>query len=170
MLTIDPTVTENSIGVLASDFADKNRSNLRELAFQQHGQKYAYLADSSPTEFDKANVRDGHYPMWGAIHFVAPTVNGNPSQIAGAFINKFNKTKLDENLAAATIGAGFVPACAMKVTHTTEVGPLTAFKPAFTCSCFFEKETRGTTSCQACTSSSGCSAAAPNCNYGYCEP
>ena len=35
MEAIDPSVTESVIGLLSSDFADKSRANLRELAFQQ---------------------------------------------------------------------------------------------------------------------------------------
>ena len=28
-----------------------------------------YLPDSTGTSFDKKNVRDGHYWLWGAQHF-----------------------------------------------------------------------------------------------------
>ncbi len=84
MQAIDPLVSESVIGVLSADFADRARSNLRQLAFQQRGQKYGYLPDSSPQVSDKANVRDGHYPIWGAIHFYANTTAGVPSQAASA--------------------------------------------------------------------------------------
>jgi hypothetical protein len=169
METLDPKLAEGGIGILSSDFADKNRANLRELAFQQRGQRYGYLADSTPESLDKANVRDGHYPIWGAIHFMAATTNGVPSDAAKALISQFNVPKLDENLVSAIIDAGFVPTCAMKVTHSTEVGPLTAYNPSFRCGCFFDKKANGTTTCQVCTGNSDCPSTAPDCNYGYCE-
>ena len=169
MESVDPNAAENVIGVLASDFADKSRANLRELAFQQHGQKYAYLADSTPDSFDKANVRDGHYPNWGAIHFVAPTMNGVPSQAAGALITQFSLAKLDKNLVAAIVEAGFVPPCAMKVSRTTEVGPLSLFQPNFGCGCYYDSLVNTASSCKACTTANDCTGSNKACNYGFCE-
>ena len=169
MEAIDPNLAEKGIGLLSSDFADRNRANLRELAFQQRGQRYGYLADSTLESLDKVNVRDGHYPIWGAIHLLAQTVNGVPSDAAKALITQFTVPKLDENLVSAIIGAGFVPTCAMKVMHSVEVGPLTAYQPSFGCGCFFDKKATGTTTCKSCTSVSDCPSSAPACNYGYCE-
>jgi hypothetical protein len=169
MEAVDPNVAENVIGMLSSDFADKSRANLTTLAFQQQGQKYGYLPDSSPDAFDKANVRDGHYPIWGAIHLMAATSNGVPSQAASALITQFTLPKLDEKLVGAIVESGFVPACAMKVMHTTEVGPLTLFKPAFGCSCYYDKQVKGSTACTVCTTNGDCGGATPKCNYGYCE-
>jgi len=169
METLDPKLAEGGIGILSSDFADKNRANLRELAFQQRGQRYGYLADSSPESLDKANVRDGHYPIWGAIHFMAATTNGVPSDAAKALISQFNVPKLEESLVSAIIDAGFVPTCAMQVTHSSEVGPLAAYQPSFGCGCFFDKKANGTTTCKACTGNGDCPSSAPACNYGYCE-
>jgi hypothetical protein len=169
MKAIDPSFAELAIGILSSDFADDNRNNLRELAFQQRGQRFAYLPDSNAVSTDKANVRDGHYPIWGAIHFLAATENGVPSAAARALISQFTVPKLDESLVSAIIGAGFVPPCAMKVTHTMEVGTLTAFQPPFGCSCFYENQVNHTTACHTCTSPADCTSAAPACNYGFCE-
>lgn len=169
MEAIDPSVAENVIGLLSSDFADRGRANLRELAFQQHGQSYGYLPDSNPDRFDKANVRDGHYPIWGAIHFLAPTTNGVPSQGASALITQFTLPKLDPQLVSAIIDSGFVPSCAMSVNHTSELGPLIAFKPAFRCGCFYDQKVNGKSSCSACVGPSDCASSAPKCNYGYCE-
>lgn len=169
MKAIDPSLAEGAIGVLSSDFVDNNRANLRELAFQVQGQRYAYLADSTPESFDKANVRDGHYPIWGAIHLMAATDNGVPSLAASALITQFTVPKLDQNLVSAIIDAGFVPPCAMKVTHSSEVGPLSSFVPPFGCGCFYDKKVNGTTACQTCSAPGDCSSSAPACNYGYCE-
>ena len=166
---VDPSQAEGSIGILSSDFADRNRANLRVLAFQQHGQRYAYYPDSTAESLDKANVRDGHYPIWGAIHFMAATDNAVPSEAARALIKQFTVPKLDQTLVSAIIDAGFVPPCAMKVTHSSEVGPLSAFQPDFGCSCFYDKTVTGTTACQTCGNSSDCTGAAKACNYGFCE-
>jgi len=169
MEAVDPSLAEGAIGVLSSDFADRSRANLRTLAFQQHGQRYAYFPDSTAEAVDKANVRDGHYPIWGAIHFMAATTNGVPSDAARALITQFVVPKLDEALVAATIEAGFVPPCAMKVTHTSEIGPLSAIEPPFGCSCFYDHQVTHQTACKACTTSSECSGDAKVCNYGFCE-
>jgi hypothetical protein len=169
MEAVDPSQAEGAIGILSSDFADRNRANLRVLAFQQHGQRYAYYPDSTAESFDKANVRDGHYPIWGAIHFMAATDNAVPSEAARALIKQFTVPKLDHTLVSAIIDAGFVPPCAMKVTHSSEIGPLSVFQPDFGCSCFYDKTVTGVTSCQACVNSSDCTGAAKVCNYGFCE-
>lgn len=166
---VDPSQAEGAIGILSSDFADRNRDNLRVLAFQQHGQRYAYYPDSNAVSFDKANVRDGHYPIWGAIHFMAATDNAVPSEAARALIKQFTVPKLDQTLVTAIIDAGFVPPCAMKVTHSSEIGPLSAFQPDFGCGCFYDKKVTGATSCQTCTASGDCTGAAKVCNYGFCE-
>jgi len=169
MEAIDPSVAENVIGLLSSDFADRSRANLRELAFQEHGQIYGYLPDSSVDSVDKANVRDGHYPIWGAIHLIAATQNGVPSQAASALITQFTVPKLDPELVAAIIDSGFVPPCAMKVNHTSELGALAGFEPAFGCSCFYDAKVNGKSTCTACGGPADCPSSAPACNYGYCE-
>jgi hypothetical protein len=173
MVAVDPTAAERTIGVLSSDFADKNRGNLRTLAFQQAGQKFGYLPDSTKDSFDKANVRDGHYPIWGAIHLIATDVSGGaPSPAASALISQLVAPMLKEQVLTAIVSAGFVPACAMTVTHTTEVGPLAAYKPSFGCSCFFEKQVNGGVAparCKSCRGAGDCGGATPACNYGFCE-
>jgi hypothetical protein len=173
MVAVDPTAAERTIGVLSSDFADKNRGNLRTLAFQQAGQKFGALPDSTKDSFDKANVRDGHYPIWGAIHVMAATASGGaPSPAASALISTLVAPMLKEQVLIAIVAAGFVPKCAMAVTHTTEVGPLSVYKPPFGCSCFFEKQVNNGTAparCKSCSGSADCGGATPACNYGFCE-
>jgi hypothetical protein len=173
MVTVkDSAVAERTIGVLSSDFADKNRGNLRTLAFQQAGQKFGYLPDSTRNSFDKANVRDGHYPIWGAIHLMAATPSGGaPSPAASALISELVASMLKEQVLTAIVSAGFVPPCAMTVTHNTEVGSLSVYKPTFGCSCFFEKQVNGVAParCKSCRGSGDCGGATPACNYGFCE-
>jgi hypothetical protein len=169
MEAIEPSDAEASIGMLSNDFADRNRANLRELFFQQQGQTFGYLPDSTPQATDKANVRDGHYPVWGPVHLLATTTNGVPSQAASALITQFTVPKLDQGLVTAIISAGFIPDCAMQVSRTSEVGPLSAYTPPFGCSCYYDEQVNGSNSCTACTKSGDCPSDHPACNYGYCE-
>jgi ABC-type phosphate transport system substrate-binding protein len=170
MVAIDPTQAEKAIGVLSSDFADQARANLRVLAFQAAGQKAGYLPDSQPHLYDKANVRDGHYPIWGPIHLYAATTNGVPSRAADALVRRFSVPKLDQKLLAAVVASGYIPACAMRVQRDQEMGPMASHQPQFGCGCFFEAAVNGgKPNCQACSGPGDCPAARPSCNYGYCE-
>jgi hypothetical protein len=171
MEALDPADNEAAIGMLSNDLADRNRANLRTLAFQEAGQSFGYLPDSTADTFDKKNVRDGHYPVWGPVHLLATTQNGVPSQAASALITQFNVAKLDQTLVSAIIEAGFVPSCAMQVMRTEEVGPLSAYTPPFGCGCFFDTQIDGVApdSCAACSGPADCSSDKPACNYGFCE-
>jgi hypothetical protein len=166
-----PENAESAIGVLSNDYADRSRANLTELAFQQQGQVYGYLPDSAPTSLDKMNIRDGHYPIWGQIHLLASVSGGQPSQAASALVTQFTVPKLDQTLVTAIIQAGFIPTCAMAVSHTTEAGPLSVYQPPFGCSCYFDATTASTvgSACTTCTSAAECPSTRPACNYGYCE-
>lgn len=169
MEDVDPKFTEQAIGVLSSDFADKSRGDLRVLPFQERGQRYGYLPDSKAASFDKANVRDGHYPIWGAIHLLASTQNGVPSDAARALIRRLTLPRLDLDMVLAIIKSGFVPSCAMTVNHPSEVGPLSKFTPEVGCACLYEHEVNGKASCAACGAPGDCPSTTPACNYGYCE-
>jgi len=158
-----------SIGILSIDYADKNRDNLRVLYLQAQGQLSGFLPDSSPTSTNKANVRDGHYPLWGYQHFYTANINGSPSATAGAFVTRFSVPKLDRELVAAMIDASLVPQCAMKVARDSEMGPFIPNPYKFKCGCFFDYHTTGHASCATCTTANDCPAAAPACNYGFCE-
>jgi hypothetical protein len=62
-----------------------------------------------------------------------------------------------------------VPQCAMKVTRSTEMGPLSPFAAQNACGCYFEQKATGQTLCTKCTTSAGCPTSAPVCSFGYCE-
>ncbi len=165
-----PANAESAIGVLSNDYADRSRANLTELAFQQQGQVYGYLPDSAPTSLDKMNIRDGHYPIWGQIHLLASISGGQPSQAAAALVTQFTVPKLDLTLVTAIIQAGFIPTCAMQVSHTEEAGDLSVYQPPFGCSCYFDATTGSTlpSACNACGSDlPACPSSRPACNYGY---
>jgi ABC-type phosphate transport system substrate-binding protein len=167
-----PTVAaDKAIGILSDDFAITQKGNLRVLSFQAFGQQCGFLPDSTEFTNDKANVRDGHYPVWGPLHFFTSLSNGGaPSAAAGALLLRFSQSKLDQALVQAIAKIGDVPACAMHVKRTTEMGDLSAATPAYSCDCYFDFLVNGKTTCQTCAMSSECPSSRPTCNYGYCEP
>jgi hypothetical protein len=166
---IDPLSAEKAIGVLSADFADRARANVRELMFQEEGQACGFLPDSSPTTFDKLNVRDGHYPIWGPIHLFTNDQNSVPSQAAGALVTRFSVPRLEQSLLDAIISSGYIPQCAMRVQRSEEMGSLGSYQPQFGCGCYFENKVNGKSTCQACSGPGDCPSSLPACNYGFCE-
>jgi ABC-type phosphate transport system substrate-binding protein len=173
-----------SIGFISADAFDAvgataaatPRTQLSELAFQWYGQTKAYYADSDPSAFDRRNVRDGHYAIWGYEHMLA-AVDGsgaitNPK--AANFIGWINGTKVDASFDPVVLeaGAGTIPTCAMKVQRYTDGGPLAYYTPADPCGCAFEAAvTKMTpTGCDACTGTgaSTCTGG-KSCHHGFCE-
>jgi hypothetical protein len=165
----DPTAAEKAIGIVSVDIADEQRSNMRVLAFQGYGQSCGYLADSTPFAEDKANVRDGHYPVWGPVHFYARTTNSIPSPAAADLVTRFSAVRLDQSLLTTIIKGHLVPKCAMNVQRTSEMGPLSPYQTDARCSCYFDSLANGGTTCQACNGPADCPSDHPACNYGYCE-
>ena len=169
---VPQTKSGSSIGILSTDFADTERARLRILAFKAKGQSCGYLPDSTPFTRDKLNVRDGHYAIWGPVHFYAQVSGGVPSAAAAALVTRFSLPRLDAPLLDAITKSGLVPACAMKVQRTSEMGPLTPFSPNFQCGCYFEANVpngAAPPSCVPCNGPSDCAAATPACNNGFCE-
>jgi hypothetical protein len=166
-----------ALGYASSDFADLNRDKVKTLAFQYKGQLCGYLPDSSSTSFDKRNVRDGHYWLWGAQHFygkIDPTtkkltspgvatlvglVTGEVAAPAGVSIAKF------------AIDTGNVPRCAMTVWRDGDLGEFYSYAPPEPCGCFFEKSVPGgSTTCKVCADDTACaSTPGSKCRFGYCE-
>jgi hypothetical protein len=163
------TEAEQSIGILSIDYADKNRGNLRSLYLQSTGQLCGYLPDSDKNSFDKMNVRDGHYPLWGYQHFFTPVGPGGvPSDAAKAFVTRISVSRLDQTLVDNIIAASLVPQCAMKVVRTNEVGDFSP-QSGLQCGCYFDFKTTGKSACTRCQSSSDCPSDHSACNYGFCE-
>jgi ABC-type phosphate transport system substrate-binding protein len=167
-LLVDPAVAEKSIGILSTDFTEKERANLRVLAFQPSGQSCGLLPDASANSREKRNVREGRYPIWGPLHLFARTTNGLPTDAAGALVLKFATPKIDPVVLDAEIDGGVVPQCAMRVTRTDEMGEIKPYAPPFPCGCYYDKRTNGKTDCAACSVPADCSAT-QSCNLGYCE-
>lgn len=163
------TAVEQSIGILSIDYADKNRGNLRSLYLQSTQQTCGYLPDSNKNVFDKLNVRDGHYPLWGYVHFFTPVGPGGvPSDAAKAVVTRLSIARLDQQLLDNIIGASIVPQCAMKVVRTGEQSDYAPYT-GLQCGCYFDFRTTGRSGCKSCQSSSDCPANRSACNYGYCE-
>ena len=135
----DPSLAEQAIGIISTDYYDDDRANLKALAFQAEGQGCAYLPDSTPYKKDKQNVRDGHYPIWGPIHFFAAVNNGVPvSPGAQAFASVVSVPNIPQALLDAFIGSSLVPSCAMSRAALERARALTAYSPPFQCGCYFE--------------------------------
>jgi hypothetical protein len=171
----DPGTANQAIGIISADYYDSDRSNLKALAFSAPGQTCAYLPDSTPYSKDKRNVRDGHYPIWGPVHFFAAVNNGTPvSPGAEAFVSIVSVPNIPKTLLDAFIGSSLVPACAMSVTRTSELGDLSTFAPPFECGCYFEASPAvngaAPAGCARCNTSSDCTDPhKPACNLGFCE-
>lgn len=170
MEAVEPALAEQTIGIISADFASSERARgvVRTLAFQARGQSVGFFPDSRLGLGDRRNVRDGHYPLWGPIHFFVRRAGGELSPAASAFAIRFSGTRLDKDLVEGIIRAGNVPACAMNVARTEEMGPIQKSKPAYACGCFFDSLTTST-SCQRCEVSQNCPPDKNQCNYGFCE-
>jgi hypothetical protein len=171
----DPTVAEQAIGIISADYYDADRANLKALAFAADGQTCAYLPDSTPYKTDKQNVRDGHYPIWGPVHFFTAVSGGVPvSPAAQAFVSVVSVPNIPQALLDAFIASSLVPTCAMSVQRSSELGDLSTYSPPFQCGCYFEASptVNGAppSSCAPCKTGNDCTDPThPACNLGYCE-
>ena len=164
---------EQAIGILSDTDMDATvASHVRILAYKDNDQTCAYYPDSTSTARDKANVRDGHYTLWGPMHFFAyvdargaaqsPTVGRVISYLIGT---AEEPTGVD--IVQADANANLVPPCAMHVARTVEMGPLMSYAPAASCSCYFDYVATGHTTCLACAKNADCPASAPVCNLSH---
>jgi ABC-type phosphate transport system substrate-binding protein len=173
-----------TLGILSGDWFDPYRQpnmgkQLKVLAFKDHGQSCGYLPDSSSTTYDKLNVRQGRYAIWGPLHIIAKVGgDGKPSSpLAASVISNLTFDGLSTADKQAMIdletGAHVIPQCAMQVSRTAEVGTQTLSTPDEPCGCYFEKKASGspTSSCTVCSDDTACAgtAATPKCRYGFCE-
>jgi hypothetical protein len=105
---VSAALANSAVGILSTDFADTVRGKLRILAFQDTGQLSGYSPDSSANTRDKRNVRDGHYSIWGPVHFFAQVTGGIPnSAAAAALVTRFTVSKLEQPLLDAIIKSGW---------------------------------------------------------------
>ncbi len=186
-----------AIGILAADLGDTYRGplnagvdggaatgGLKILAFQAKDQDCGYLPDSDSTHFDKINVRQGRYDIWGPIHLVtAVDGSGNPSNAnVATIINTITANGLTDaqlqTVIKADANAHVIPQCAMQVSRSAEVSPIqgggiASYQPPEGCGCYYESLKNGGSPyspyCTACTGDSNCSGSYPKCHFGYCE-
>ena len=180
---------DSTLGILASDVADGNRQVLKPLAFQDVGQTCGWFPDSTQTSFDKKNVRDGHYPIWGPSHFIAYVdANGNPvnprvKELIDALNGEDTRVLAHLDIVQFYATSHVVPACAMHVSRASDGQDYSPFAPPTSCSCYYDLAATGQVDpakCVSCKSSADCAAApdgARSCvlafgipPVGFCEP
>ena len=166
----------SAIGILGAADYDLHRDSLRSLAFKAIGQWFAYYPDSSSTAFDKRNVRDGHYWIWGPLHMFAWMNGSNTARPnAKVFLDLLSgATPLPgttpPSITKVLIQSHVIPACAMHVQRSIEVGSLSKYSDAAPCDCYFEQVATGTTTCTSCTSADGTACTGGGvCRRGFCE-
>lgn len=177
------TDKNSAIGLLASSAADKERGELRILAFQSEGQACGYLPDSSATAFDKVNVREGRYGIFGPMQFLVNvdsdrlpvSVSANDDTHVRTAIDFLTLSEsLDQRsqriMLEAAVKASVIPPCAMKVQRKDEYSDPVAFEPDQACHCFFDVNAGvANHGCVSCESDADCGGDTPACNFGYCE-
>lgn len=137
----DPFDADRAIGLLGADTYDADRTNLKALGFVAKGQTCAYVPDSGLSTFDKRNVRDGHYPIWGTLHFfTAVEATEYLSHAAEKFVTLFNLSPRPDKLLDALIDASWIPECAMEVENLSDLSdPTTSNPPPDPCGCYFDR-------------------------------
>jgi hypothetical protein len=171
------TPADTTIGILASNQADANRSTIKRLAFQAYGESCALYPDSSYASSDKANVRNGTYNIWGPSHILAKTTAGAATGQAKALIDILEGTTVVPavDIVNLEILANTTPQCAMTVKRTSEIGTPAPFTPDASCGCYFDSlrgDAAAKAACTACTvatAATDCPAGKTACNHGFCE-
>ncbi len=162
---------EKAIGIVGAEIYDAGtiRNGHRALAFRSFKQNYAYYPDSTPTAYDKRNVRDGRYTAFGYAHIMtAVDAQGKPiNPLVGIWVDQLTSLRSDV-LTTVIRNVKMVPQCAMNVARTSDGGDLIPYTGP-SCSCFYEATLAGKAParCQSCTTDVDCST--KHCNLGYCE-
>ncbi len=144
------TSPEKTVGLLGAEIYDTARGSVSALAYRARGQRLAYYPDSTPTSFDKQNVRDGHYATWSPTVWLARVdAQGTPTDarvryVIDALLGAPGLTPApDFDPLDIVISKGLVPDCAMKVTRQFEGGDLSPYHPALPCGCAYERKVGG---------------------------
>jgi hypothetical protein len=164
---------EKTLGILGVEIYDGARSMVHALAFRAFKQLKSYWPDASATTFDKKNVRDGHYPLWSYVQYVAPqgasgAANAGAQLIIDMLAGKTITPDPGFEPLDVEIANGLVPVCAMKVQRSAEGGDLSPYSATEPCGCYYDaKVPMGTTSCTTCSDDTACGGG--KCRHGYCE-
>jgi ABC-type phosphate transport system substrate-binding protein len=176
----DVGTANQTLGILGVDYIDSRdlRAQVRILAYRDTLQGCAVYPDSTATARDRRNVRDGHYPLWGPVHFlIRSNEAGQPAdprtrQELSDAIAYLTGTKVLPNgvrMIDLYADSGLVPECAMRVTRGRDGGDIRPFRSPSPCGCLFEERVTGSSSCVRCDVQGDC-AADEVCSLGYCEP
>ncbi|MET0386778.1 MAG: hypothetical protein ABW321_12505 [Polyangiales bacterium] len=171
----DATNKEAAIGFVSGENADDNRDTVRTLAYQHKGQSCGYWPDSSVGKFDKRNVRNGQYYLWGPTHLFATVDDAGQIEDESArrligYLSGAVVPPSDVNILDITIDNGNIPQCAMQVKRDGDLGPIASFQPDEPCGCYYEFKATGSTDCAECESDDDCTSGdAKTCRHGYCE-
>lgn len=179
-ITMVAAATPPSAGLsyVSSDAADAARATVKTLAYQHKGQICGYLPDATTTSFDKRNVRDGHYWLWGAQNFYGlkdATTGAWSNPNVGALVDLVTgaaAAPAGVDIIKAAIDTGNVPRCAMSVWRDGDLGPFYSYAPPAPCVCHYEKNVPGgSTTCKACTTNADCASVSANakCRLNLCE-
>jgi hypothetical protein len=171
-LEVDPN-PESAIGILADTNLDATTAtHLTTLAYKDFNQSCGYYPDSTAAAHDKTNVRDGHYALWGPIHFFTYVDSRGVPQNP-------NVQRLISYMIGTTVAPGgvdlvqveaqnnLVAPCAMHVSRTVELGPLASYAPPGSCACYYDYVSTGQSQCTPCNKTSDCPALAPVCNQSF---
>lgn len=167
------------IGYVSGSAADATRGTANEvktLAFQAKGQTCGFWPDSKPNTLDKINVRTGQYELWTPGHFYTKVdgsgkpVNQTVADLLDWYAGKIGSVP-PVDVTGLVIDSGDIPLCAMQVTRSGLLGPVSSWQPPQGCTHFFEKRATGSTTGTPCTVVADCAGVANEhlCNYGYCE-
>jgi hypothetical protein len=178
MVAAAATNADGTLGILGADVYDSgsNRSMVKALAFRAFKQDLAYWPDSSPTSFDKRNVRDGHYTPYGYAHIVAK-VDGqgqlvNPkAQLIADLVNGQKTLEGVDIIKVLGATAHLIPQCAMRVQRDRDGGDsIASIQPDEPCDCYYESAATGNATpdgCTVCTDDGACGGG--KCRNGFCE-
>lgn len=169
-----PMEPASSLSILPTTLIDKRRADVRVLGFQSVGQHGAFFPDRKTTTFDKQNVRDGHYPLWGYVHMLLQADPVRPTQalslpaarVADILMGKEKVASRDT--VQMQVSHGFVPQCAMRVAKMNDSAPLTPAPAKDACHCWYEKNVQaGVLNCGECKDGMTC--AVGTCRRNFCE-
>jgi hypothetical protein len=170
---------DKTLGILGADVYDGGtaRQQVKALAFRAYKQKKAYWADSTPTSFDKKNVRDGHYVPFGYAHFIAAVDGTNTPTNAKAklvidILQQKQSISMVDTIKVLAQTAHLIPQCAMKVKRAADGGDLSLYSAPEPCGCYFDSlvsATPGSTpaGCKTCAGDGECGSG--KCRNSFCE-